>query len=106
STTVVTVNAIRLPSGEMAGSLTVVTLYQSWGVKARAPCAASWLAGRTAAALNRMAPATAVRRKRRWMSIVPPARGLRKRGWVSIVPREFAVSAGHVHGGNLESYAF
>ena len=40
TTTVVTVKATCFPSGETAGLLTVVTLYQSLGVKARA-CAAS-----------------------------------------------------------------
>jgi hypothetical protein len=40
ATSVVTVKAICFPSGETAGLLTVVTLYQSFGVKARA-CAAS-----------------------------------------------------------------
>src|SRR3990172_5930549 len=40
ATTVVTVNAICLPSGDTAGALTVVTRYQSFGVKAR-DCAAT-----------------------------------------------------------------
>jgi hypothetical protein len=35
SRTVVTVNATSLPSGDTAGALTVVTLYQSAGVNAR-----------------------------------------------------------------------
>src|SRR3990172_8373826 len=35
ATTVVNVNAICLPSGDTAGALTVVTRYQSFGVKAR-----------------------------------------------------------------------
>src|SRR5690625_470605 len=38
SLTVVTVKAICLPSGERAGELTVVTRYQSAGVKARPLC--------------------------------------------------------------------
>jgi hypothetical protein len=40
ATTVVTVKATCFPSGDTAGELTVVTRYQSAGVKARAPWAA------------------------------------------------------------------
>src|SRR5881394_1300553 len=55
---VCTVNATRPPSGDIAGALSVVSLYQSAGVKARFACAPSMARGAvraaTAANVHRM----------------------------------------------------
>jgi hypothetical protein len=47
SRTVVTVNATSLPSGDTAGALSVVTRYQSLGVKARGATRLAGVAGVT-----------------------------------------------------------
>src|SRR5919109_220793 len=55
---VCTVNATRPPSGDIAGALRVVSLYQSAGVKARFACAPMAMSGAleaaTAASVHRM----------------------------------------------------
>src|SRR5688572_19889627 len=60
SRTVVTVNATRRPSGDTAGALSVVTLYQSAGVKARR----LWAVGVCAPSTAEATPSAAIARER------------------------------------------